>query len=54
MSRKAGQSYIEEMKIQMLKERGGDPNKRGNPENPYRYQLPKKAKKKTKKNTKKA
>ena len=49
MSRKAGQSYIEEMKIQQLKDRGGDPNKRGNPENPYRYQLPKKAKKKTKK-----
>jgi hypothetical protein len=29
------------------KEKGGDPNKRGNPENPYRYTLPKKAKKKT-------
>ena len=54
MSRKAGQSHIEELKIQMLKERGGDPNKRGNPENPYRYQLPKKAKKKTTNRTKKA
>ena len=50
MSRKAGQSYIEEMKIRQLKDRKGDPNKRGNPENPYRYQLqPKKVKKKTKK-----
>ena len=49
MSRKAGQSHIEEMKIRTLQERGGDPNKRGNPENPFRYQLqPKKAKKKTK------
>ena len=54
MSRKAGQSHMEEMKIKMLEERGGDPNKRGNPENPYRYQLPKKAKKKTKKRKKTA
>ena len=54
MSRKAGQSYIEEMKIRQLKDRKGDPNKRGNPENPYRYQLPKTVKKKTKKKTKKA
>jgi hypothetical protein len=54
MSRKAGQSHLDEMKIRMLEERGGDPNKRGNPENPYRYQLPKKAKKKTKSKTKKA
>jgi len=54
MSRKAGQSHMEELKIQMLKERGGDPNKRGNPENPYRYQLPKQAKKKTKSKKKKA
>ena len=54
MSRKAGQSHIEEMKIQQLKDRKGDPNKYGNPENPYRYQLPKTVKKKTKKKTKKA
>jgi len=54
MSRKAGQSHLDEMKIRMLEERGGDPNKRGNPENPYRYQLPKKAKKKTKSKKKKA
>ena len=54
MSRKSGQSYIEEMKIQQLKDRGGDPNKRGNPENPFRYQLPKQAKKKTKSKKKKA
>jgi hypothetical protein len=54
MSRKAGQSHLDEMKIRMLEERGGDPNKRGNPENPYRYQLPKKAKKKTKSKSKKA
>ena len=54
MSRKAGQSYMQEMKIKMLEERGGDPNKRGNPVNPYRYQLPKKAKKKTKKRKKTA
>ena len=49
MSRKAGQSHIQELKIKQLKERGGDPTKRGNPENPYRYQLPKQVKKKTKK-----
>ena len=55
MSRKAGQSHLDEMKIRMLEERGGDPNKRGNPENPFRYQLqPKKAKKKTKSKSKKA
>ena len=54
MSRKAGQSHLDEMKIRMLEERGGDPNKRGNPENPYRYQLPKKAKRKTKSKKKKA
>ena len=54
MSRKSGQSHIEELKIKTLKERGGDPNKRGNPENPYRYQLPKQVKKKTKKRTKKS
>ena len=54
MTRKAGQSYMQEMKIKMLDERGGDPNKRGNTENPYRYQLPKKAKKKTKKRKKTA
>ena len=54
MGRKAGQSYMEEMKIKMLEERGGDPNKRGNSENPYRYQLPKKAKRKTKKRKRKA
>ena len=46
---------MEELKIQQLRERGGDPNKRGNPENPWRYQLqPKKAKKKTKSKSKKA
>ena len=49
MSRKAGQSHVNELKIQQLKDRGGDNNKYGNPENPYRYQLPKKAKRKTKK-----
>ena len=54
MSRKTGQSHINELKIQQLKERGGDPTKRGNPDNPYRYQLPKQVKKKTKKKKKTA
>ena len=49
MGRANGKSYIEEMKIRQLKDRGGDPTKPGYSENPYRYQLPKKAKKKTKK-----
>ena len=31
------------MKDETLKRRGGDPNKRGYSENPYRYQLPKQA-----------
>ena len=48
MPRGGQKSYMQQMKEDMLKERGGDPNKRGNPENPYRYQLPKTAKKKTK------
>ena len=51
MGRANRKSYIEEMKIRQLKDRKGDPNKTGNPENPFRYQLPKKAKKKTKKKT---
>lgn len=54
MSRKAGQSYIDQMKKEGLKIRGGDPNKRGNPENPYRYTLPPQAKKKKKKKKKAA
>ena len=45
---KGGQeSNIGRMKRKTLEERGGDPNKRGYSENPYRYQLPKQAKGKT-------
>ena len=44
MPRSGQKSYIQQMKEDTLKQRGGDPNKRGNPENPYRYQLPKQAK----------
>ena len=44
MPRGGQESNIERFKRKMLEERGGDPNKRGNPENPYRYQLPKQAK----------
>ena len=47
MPRGGQKSYIQQMKEDTLKQRGGDPNKRGNPENPNRYSLPKTAKKKT-------
>ena len=48
MPRGGAKSYMQQMKEDMLKERGGDKKKPGNPENPYRYTLPKTAKKKTK------
>ena len=48
MSNRGYKSYMQQMKEDMLKERGGDKKKPGNPENPYRYTLPKTAKKKTK------
>ena len=47
MPRDGQKSYIQQMKEDTLKQRGGNPNKRGNPENPYRYKLPKQAKGKT-------
>ena len=47
MPRGGQKSYIQQMKEDQLKSRGGDKTKQGNPENPYRYQLPKKAKGKT-------
>lgn len=47
MPRGGQESNIERMKRKTLEQRGGDPNKRGNPENPNRYQLPKQAKGKT-------
>jgi len=43
MPRGGQESNIERMKRKTLEQRGGDPNKRGYSENPYRYQLPKKA-----------
>ena len=43
MPRGGQESNIERMKRKTLEQRGGDPNKRGYSENPYRYQLPKQA-----------
>ena len=43
MPRGGQKSYIQQMEEETLKQRRGDKNKKGNPENPYRYQLPKKA-----------
>jgi hypothetical protein len=47
MSRPANKTHMQQMKEQMLKERGGDPKKYGpGYQNPYQYQ-PKKAKRQT-------
>ena len=47
MPRDGQKSYMQQMKEDQLKSRGGDPNKKGYSENPYRYKLPKQAKGKT-------
>lgn len=43
MPRGGQESNIDRMKRKTLEQRGGDSNKRGYSENPYRYQLPKQA-----------